>query len=47
MREHSNASSALGGPIRIMIKINILGVGGGQQEPINRDMNKSADCLFC
>jgi len=20
---------------------------GGQQEPIHRDMNKSADCLFC
>jgi hypothetical protein len=28
-----------------MIKINILGVGGGQQEPIHRDMNKSADVV--
>jgi len=37
----------LGGPIQMLVqrRTNILGVGGGQQEPIHRDMNKSADVV--
>ena len=44
VREHSKRIERLGGPIQMLVnEYQYFGCWGGQQEPIHRDINKSAD----